>query len=118
MRVIIAGSRTITSYDTVKEAVANSGFTITTVISGCARGVDQLGEKWANENGVKIARFPANWEKYGKRAGAIRNAAMADNADALIAVWDGKSAGTRDMIKQATGVFNLSQVYVLQVQKT
>jgi uncharacterized phage-like protein YoqJ len=44
--------------------------------------------------------YPANWRKYGKRAGHRRNQQMADNADALIALWDGESPGTRDMIRR------------------
>lgn len=98
MRVIIAGSRTITSYKTVCEAIEASGFDITCVVSGTARGVDKLGEEWALRHAKSVKKFPAWWERYGKRAGYLRNEEMARNADALIAVWDGKSAGTKHMI--------------------
>lgn len=60
-----------------------------------------MGELWAKKHGIPVAPFPADWNKFGKRAGAIRNADMAMYADALVAVWDGKSRGTRDMIKKA-----------------
>lgn len=101
MRVIIAGSRNITDYEMVKDAIEKSEFTITTVVSGCAKGVDKLGERWAEENGIPIDHFRADWDGYGLSAGAIRNCEMAENADALIAVWDNESKGTGHMIKQA-----------------
>lgn len=97
MTVIIAGSRTIADYSTVAQAVMDSGFTIDTVISGRARGVDRLGEVWANRHRITV--MPADWTTHGRRAGFVRNAEMAKRADALIAVWDGKSAGTRNMIR-------------------
>lgn len=67
-------------------------------MSGCARGVDILGELWANENGVAIKRFPADWDRWGKSAGFYRNSDMADYCDAAIILWDGESRGTLDMI--------------------
>lgn len=103
MRVIIAGSRDITDYQLVKDAIEKSEFHITTVVSGTARGVDKLGERWAKENGIKIDYYPAKWREngvYNPRAGFDRNIVMSKNADALIAVTNG-SKGTAHMIKQA-----------------
>lgn len=101
MKTIIAGSREITDPSVVDRAIKESGFTITEVVSGACRGVDELGEQWAAERGVKVKRFPAGWSELGKAAGPIRNAAMAKYADALIAIWDGESRGTRHMITLA-----------------
>jgi hypothetical protein len=101
MKTIIAGSRTVTDLMHVIKAIKNCGFEVTEVVSGCANGVDTLGEEWAALSEVPIARFPANWKKHGKAAGPIRNGEMAMYAEALIAVWDGKSRGTRDMIAKA-----------------
>lgn len=101
MRTIIAGSRTITSYQTVCECIKDSGFTITEVVSGAARGVDKLGEMWAKENKVAIKQFPADWDKFGRKAGHIRNEEMAQYATCLIAIWDGESPGTGSMIHYA-----------------
>lgn len=101
MRVIIAGSRDITDYEIVKQAINASGFEITCVVSGGARGVDMLAIQYAREYGIKWKFFPADWDTYGKAAGPMRNSQMAENADALIAVWDGKSRGTADMIRKA-----------------
>ncbi len=102
MKTIIAGSRTITNASFVNEAISKAGFVITEVVSGCAAGVDTLAERWARLNSIPIASFPANWKGHGKAAGPIRNQVMAEYADALIAVWNGKSRGTKDMIERAT----------------
>jgi len=98
MKVIIAGSRNIVDYNTIVSAINSSQFKITCVVSGTARGVDTLGEKWAKENKVKIERYPADWDKHGRAAGYIRNEQMSKVADALIAIWDGESKGTKHMI--------------------
>lgn len=101
MRVIIAGTRAVSDVGLVARAVVDSGFEVTEVVSGGARGVDRLGEEWARSQGIPVRRFPADWDRYGRRAGPVRNQEMADYAEALIAIWDGNSAGTRDMIGRA-----------------
>jgi predicted Rossmann fold nucleotide-binding protein DprA/Smf involved in DNA uptake len=101
MRTIIAGSRNITSYALVCVAVRESGFNITQVVCGGARGVDLAGKMWAHTNNIPVVMFIPDWAKYGRSAGLLRNRLMANNADALIAVWDGKSPGTRHMIDTA-----------------
>lgn len=98
MKVIIAGSRSITDYTALQYAIAQSVFSIKEVVSGCARGVDSLGERWASENGIDISWFPANWGRFGRAAGHYRNSEMAAYADAAIILWDGESRGTLDMI--------------------
>lgn len=101
MKVIIAGSRWITKYDWVCEAIGWFDTPITEVVSGGADGVDKLGELWAERMDIPVVRFEAKWYEHGKAAGPIRNQAMADYAEGLIAVWDGKSKGTADMIRRA-----------------
>lgn len=101
MKTIIAGSRDIVNMDHIMFAISVSGFHITEVVSGTARGVDRLGEEWAKANSVPVKSFPADWDRYGKSAGHRRNTEMALYADALIAVWDGVSSGTHDMILKA-----------------
>jgi hypothetical protein len=102
MKVIIAGSREIDDYNLLLEAVANAGYDITAVVSGGAKGVDALGERFAEECGLPVYKFPAHWEQYGRAAGPIRNETMAKFGDALIAIWDSKSRGTKHMIDRAT----------------
>lgn len=101
MRIIIAGSRNATEAQ-VREAVQRChwiGFA-TAIVSGRAKGADEFGEKLAGEEGLDVDTYPADW-KLGKRAGPVRNAIMADNAEGLIAVWDGRSRGTANMIELA-----------------
>lgn len=100
MKVVIAGSRTIGNkyYSHLLTAVKNSGYSITEVVSGCAIGVDRMGEKYAIANGIDIKKMPADWNTYNKSAGPIRNAKMADYADAAIILWDGKSSGSKNML--------------------
>jgi len=98
MRLIIAGSRTFNDYDALCEALKQFKLNPTLVISGTAKGADQLGEYWAKEHNIPIKRFPADWNRFGRKAGYIRNLNMAYNADALLAFWDGKSKGTKHMI--------------------
>lgn len=68
------------------------------IISGMAKGADQLGYKWAKQFNVPIISKPANWQ-LGKSAGFIRNKEMAAECDALIAFWDSKSSGTKHIIQ-------------------
>jgi hypothetical protein len=99
--LIVAGGRDFEDYELLKEKL--DFFTKdkdkVVVVSGAAKGADTLGEQWAKERGYEVHPFPALWNKYGKRAGFIRNAEMLNYADALVAFWDGKSRGTAHMIK-------------------
>lgn len=71
------------------------------IVSGHASGADSLGEKFAADHNLQCELHPADWERHGKAAGPIRNAEMAEVADALIAFWDGQSRGTKSMIDLA-----------------
>ena len=101
MKVIIAGSRENCTYDHTEYAIIHSQFNITEVVSGTANGVDKFGEQYAVKHSIPIKQFPANWKKHGRSAGYIRNKEMVDYADALIAVWDSKSNGTKHTIDLA-----------------
>lgn len=112
MKVIIAGSRDsgFNILDIYK-AVNKSRFIITEIVSGNARGVDQLGELYAIINNIRIMDFPADWNNKGKSAGIIRNKQMGDYADALIALWDEKSKGTNHMINYMKSINKPTFVY-------
>ncbi len=97
MKVIVAGSRSIRDYDYISSVIADSGFEVTEIVHGGARGVDILGKKWAEDRGLPVKEFLANWEEHGKSAGYKRNAQMAEYADALVTAWDGISRGTMHM---------------------
>lgn len=100
MKVIIAGSRTIRDIK-LRQIIKESGFDITEIVSGDCRGIDHLGELYAEVEDIPIKKFPADWTKHGKAAGPIRNQTMADYADALILIWDGESRGSFDMLTKA-----------------
>lgn len=115
MKVIICGDREFEDYEVLCQVIEESGFKITEVVSGGARGVDKLGETWAKNNKKKLKKFPAKWNdldapgavvktgeygEYNAKAGFDRNAQMADYAQACIALFAGGN-GTRDMIEQA-----------------
>jgi hypothetical protein len=101
MRTIIAGSRTCHDLKELIIAIESCGWKITTILSGMAKGADQLGILYGLEHDIPIERYPANWQLYGKSAGYRRNVQMANNAEALLALWDGESRGTKNMIDTA-----------------
>lgn len=82
------------------------------LISGGARGIDSLAEKVANQYKVKTKIFSPDWNKYGKRAGAIRNQLIVDRADKIIAFWDGKSKGTKITIDMAIKAGKPVDIYI------
>ena len=100
-RVIIAGSRSFDDYELLVRKMDMLLQNITdeiAVVCGEARGADTLGKRYALERGYRVLSYPADWDTYGKRAGYMRNITMAENADALVAFWDGESRGTKHMI--------------------
>ncbi len=113
MKTIIAGSRTITNYDKVVEAVVTAPWEVTEVISGGARGVDELGEWYAEQHQLPLRIKPADWSRFGRSAGPIRNQEMAKIGEALIAVWDGESRGTAHMIETMKKKTDKVHVYLV-----
>ena len=105
-KVVIAGCRDYTNYQEAKKYIdmflskIKNEYEIV-IISGGANGADSIGERYAMENGFKVEIFPAEWDKYGKSAGPIRNEKMAKASDFAICFWDGKSRGTASMISCA-----------------
>ena len=114
-RMIVAGSRSAEKHQ-VYEAIEKCPYKdkIDLVVSGCALGADTHGMTWARENKRHIRRMPAEWKTHGRAAGMIRNREMAENADGLIAIWDGRSPGTQNMIQTAKR-FGLP-VFVMNLQ--
>jgi hypothetical protein len=101
MRVIVAGDRTFTDYEFVRDTLDKLDLPVTEIVSGCARGVDTLGERYAEEREIPVRQFPAEWDKYGKAAGPIRNKQMAEYGDSLVAFLKPTSKGTKNMIETA-----------------
>jgi hypothetical protein len=100
VKVLIAGSRDYPRLDQVTRYVAELP-ELTTVIHGCARGVDRTAGDAAEARGLGIEEHPADWKRYGRRAGMLRNAVMVDRADLVVVFWDGKSPGSRNTINHA-----------------
>lgn len=136
MKLIIAGSRSITDYEIVRQAVMDSGFWAEyrhelEIVCGMAPGVDMLGLEFARRNKLLIHSFPADWDnllvpgariklnrngkKYNAAAGAMRNIEMGKFSDALVAVWDGKSRGTKQMIEWAEDNGLETYVHIVEV---
>lgn len=108
IRIIIAGSRNFNDYVLLEKALnkyiedKKINPDEIEIVSGHARGADSLGELFAKNNKLQLAKFPAQWDKYGKSAGFLRNREMANYAlqetGVLFAFWDGQSRGTNHMI--------------------
>lgn len=135
MKIIVAGSRSITDYGLVARVINDTlrerFIEITELVSGGAKGVDKLGEMWAESHAIPIRRFPAEWNnltakgailrktKYGNtynvKAGFDRNERMAQYADILILIWDGESHGSLDMYNRA--IQHGLKIYVYNTSK-
>ena len=117
MKVAIIGSRHFNDYELLEQAIQESGFDITEECCGEASGADTIGRLWAEDHGIPVTSFPADWDntevpgavvkinswgkKYNAKAGFRRNTEMITYADAVIAMWDGISPGTRHAVREA-----------------
>lgn len=95
---IVAGSRTFQNYPFLCKELDKIKEQIDEIVCGEARGADTLGRTYAYDNDILIKSYSADWERYGKSAGFVRNEGMAAYADKAIIFWDGKSIGSKDMI--------------------
>lgn len=100
MKVALVGSRTFSNYEMmcafIERSLSDTEFSsIETVVSGGARGADTLAEQYARENGLELIVFPAEWERYGRKAGPLRNVKIIQECDLCFAFWDGQSRGTK-----------------------
>lgn len=96
MKVAVIGSRSLTVDDLGKYLPEGT----TEIISGGARGVDACARNYAIAHNIKLTEFLPEYEKYGRRAPLKRNITIIENADTVLAFWDGKSNGTRFVIKK------------------
>jgi hypothetical protein len=102
MRVLVCGGRDY------RDAAALDGFLkfwhlrlqFTEVIHGAARGADRLAGAWAQRNRIPVRPFPADWDRYGMRAGPVRNQQMLDQKPDLVIAFPG-GRGTADMVRRA-----------------
>ena len=104
MKLAIVGGRNFNDYGKLALTIHNHFYLvqITEIISGGAKGADSLAKKYARQYlNIKYREFPAEWDKYGKRAGYLRNQTIVDNCDMVLAFWNGVSKGTQDTIEKA-----------------
>lgn len=99
MIAAIIGSRGFNDYALFTKKLKD--FEITEVISGGAKGADSLAEAWCIQNEIPITIILANWNKYGKAAGFVRNKEIVEKSQVVIAFWDGFSKGTEHSINIA-----------------
>ena len=99
MKVAVIGSRTFNDYELLRQTL--SKIEITLVVSGGAKGADSLGEEYANANNIPTKIFLPDWDKYGKSAGMLRNSDIINEAEIIVAFWDGESKGCKDAIAKA-----------------
>ena len=105
MKVIVSGTRDLPDAAERLERVMayvreRYGVIPTRIIHGASGNVDWAADAWAKARGLGVTKYLADWTKYGKAAGPIRNGHMADDGDYLVALWDGKSRGTGDMMRR------------------
>ena len=99
MRLIIAGGRTLKLSGQELDEIMEELWVPDpdTVVTGLASGIDTAGARWARYHNIPLDLYPAEWSLYGKAAGPMRNQKMAENADGLLLIWDGKSRGSKSM---------------------
>ena len=118
MKLIIAGSRNISDQLIVEKAIIKSGFeNIEEIVCGCAKGIDMCGYDYGIQKGIFVKTMPAIWfadGKYDRNAGFKRNERMAKYADALLAIWDGYSHGTKNMIMHARNYKLKTFIYLVE----
>ncbi len=112
IKLAIVGSRTFSDYNLLERHIndISESFNIIKIISGGAHGADKLGEKYANINKIPTLILKADWGKYKKAAGVIRNKDIVDSSDKVVAFWDGKSKGTLNSINLAKKQNKLIQI--------
>ena len=103
IKLVIVGSRTFNNYSlataVINKIATEYGYKYIEIVSGGAKGTDAIGELYADSNGIPKKIFPADWKKWGKRAGFVRNVDIIDNCDVCICFWDGESHGTKHDIE-------------------
>lgn len=100
MKIAIVGSRRYPHLGRVRDYI-NSLPEDTVIVSGGAVGVDEMAEITAKERGLETIIFRADWKRFGRGAGMVRNHDIVNAADKVVAFWDGKSDGTRNSIELA-----------------
>jgi len=115
MKLIVAGSRSWKDEQTVHQCIRQyiDGIDDVTIFCGTAIGPDTFGEQFALDNTIPIKYFEPDWVKFGRGAGYKRNTEMAVEGTDLLAFWDTKSKGTKQMIDEAV-YYNLKTTIIVE----
>ena len=121
---LVVGSRSYDDYDFIKQKLDYllSNYQNIVIVSGGAKGVDTCAKRYAQEKGYNYKEFPAEWDKYGNKAGYIRNAAMhvylsKQQNRGCVAFWDGSSKGTKHNFGLAKKYNNPIKIVSVNAQK-
>ena len=102
--IIICGSRTFADWKLIRDLI-DSLPDDTIVVHGAARGADLIAGACAKQRGLEVHEHPAEWDRFGKRAGFLRNAEMLEKERPVyVYAFTGNlatSKGTRDMVRRA-----------------
>jgi hypothetical protein len=109
MKVALIGSRGIANVDV--GAYLPDG--TTEIVSGGAKGADAIAREYANKHGLKLTEFLPDYGRFGRGAPIKRNEQIVDYADAVVALWDGKSRGTKYVIDYCAKVGKPCAVHVV-----
>ncbi len=99
MHTAVIGSRSFTNYPLLKQTLDQ--YTISLIVSGGARGADQLGEQYAMEKGLPTLILKPDYDTHGRKAPLLRNLDIIDAAEQVVAFWDGQSRGTAHALTYA-----------------
>lgn len=100
-KLLVCGSRSIVDKEWIFAQIESywyfnmACYKYPVMIEGEARGVDTIAKEYALNNAWEVNAYPANWDKYGRSAGYIRNEVMVKACDECLILWDGVSKGTK-----------------------
>ena len=97
----VVGHRDFHNYKLLCSVLSRVHTPIDRIVSGAARGADTLAARYAKEHGIDLVEYPADWGRYGKKAGYLRNRLIVADADAMIAFLHPESRGTRMSVELA-----------------
>ncbi len=99
MKLAVIGSRDFEDMKVMRACI--DPLQPTAIISGGAKGADTLAKQYAEEHGIHIIEHKPDWKRFGRGAGIVRNKTIIDDADYVLAFWDGTSRGTKHSIHHA-----------------
>ena len=114
MKLAIVGSRNImfeNAYEILDKTIKKEK--VTTIISGGARGIDTVAKEYAINNNIELIEYLPDYKRYGRGAPLVRNSDIIKNSDFVLALWDGKSRGTKDSINKARKMNKTTKIIYL-----